>query len=116
MSAFSKRAIRAAGFGVLAMAMAAPAWAEVDDLVKRALALEKAGQMADAYALLAPQLSARAGDPDFDYAYGIAAADAGHGLEAILAFQRVLAVQPDNAEARAEIARANDALHHVGLD
>ncbi|MEO9133296.1 MAG: surface lipoprotein assembly modifier [Sphingomonas sp.] len=106
MSAFSKRAIKAAGFGALAMAMAAPAWAAVDDLVTQALALEAKGQMADAYALLAPQLSARAGDPDFDYAYGIAAADAGHGLEAILAFQRVLAVQPDNAQARAEIARA----------
>ena len=105
MSAFSKRAFKAAGFGALAMAMAAPARAEIDDLVKHALALEKSGQMADAYALLAPQLSIRAGDPDFDYAFGVAATDAGHGLEAILAFQRVLAVQPDNAEARAEIAR-----------
>jgi tetratricopeptide (TPR) repeat protein len=46
------------------------------------------------------------GDPDADYALGMAAADAGHYAEAIVAFQRVLAVRPDQARARAELARA----------
>src|SRR3546814_15830859 len=52
-------------------------------------------------------MAERAGDPDFDYIYGLAAADSGKPAEAIIAFQRVLAVQPDNALARAELARAH---------
>ncbi|MXO70099.1 tetratricopeptide repeat protein [Alteraurantiacibacter buctensis] len=59
-----------------------------------------------AYRALAPQEAARAGDPQFDYQLGIAALDAGHYGEAIIALQRVLAVQPANAQARAELARA----------
>lgn len=59
-----------------------------------------------AYALLAPLESARAGEPEFDYLLGIAALDAGEPTRAIFALERVLAAQPGNALARAEIARA----------
>jgi tetratricopeptide (TPR) repeat protein len=52
------------------------------------------------------QIEAHAGDPQFDYQLGIAALDTGRFGDAIIAFQRVLAVQPDNAAARAELARA----------
>lgn len=96
----------AAAAAIAALVMASPAQATIDDLVRQALELERTGQMAKAYDLLLPALPTRAGDPDFDYAFGIAAADAGHVPDAILAFQRVLAVQPGNAQARAEIARA----------
>ncbi len=58
------------------------------------------------YQKLASQTRDKAGDPAFDYALGIAANDARRYGEAIIAFQRVLAVQPDNAAARAELARA----------
>ncbi len=58
------------------------------------------------YEALAAQEAERAGDPEFDYRLGIAALDAGRYGEAIIALQRVLAVQPDNAPARAELARA----------
>lgn len=58
------------------------------------------------YQTLAPQVATRAGDPQFDYALAIAALDSGRYGEAIIALQRVLAVQPDNAAARAELARA----------
>ncbi|MBA4354343.1 MAG: hypothetical protein C0409_06585, partial [Novosphingobium sp.] len=58
------------------------------------------------YTALAGEERTRAGDPAFDYALGLAASDAGHYGEAIVAFQRVLARQPDNAPARAELARA----------
>lgn len=88
-----------------ALIAATPASAEMDDLVRRAVMLEQSGKQAEAYALLAPSAESRAGDPDFDYALGIAAADTGHGPVAILAFQRVLALQPRNAQARAELAR-----------
>lgn len=61
---------------------------------------------AAAYATLAPQEAPRAGDPEFDSALGIAALDSGNYGAAIIALQRVLAVQPTNAAARAELARA----------
>jgi hypothetical protein len=94
-----------AGTGLAACALAAPARAEVDETVKQALALHGAGKAEEAYRLLQPQAEKRAGDPDFDYALGLAAADSGHRGEALLALQRVLALQPNNAAARAEIAR-----------
>src|SRR5262249_32281549 len=56
--------------------------------------------------LLAPLESQRAGDPEYDYLLGIAALDSGQRERAIFALERVLAVQPNNAQARAEIARA----------
>lgn len=67
---------------------------------------EQAEQAEQAYRSLAPQVSARAGDPQFDYALALAALDSGRYGEAVIALQRVLAVQPGNAAARAELARA----------
>lgn len=88
---------------VLALTGAA-AWA--DELTDQAQALVTGGRAAEAYALLAPQAASRAGDPTFDYLLGVAAADTGRAADAIIALQRVLAVQPDNQPARAELARA----------
>lgn len=82
-----------------------PAAAATDALVTQALALEQQNRAGEAFALLIPHLAERAGDPDYDYALGLAAADAGRPGVAIAAFQRVLAVQPDQSRARAEIAR-----------
>ena len=70
----------------------------------------EAGRHAAAYALLAPQESERAGDPQFDLLLGIAALETGRHTLAVFALERVLAVQPDNARARAEIGRAYMAL------
>ncbi len=61
---------------------------------------------AASYGDLNAQLNDRAADPAFNYALGLAALDSGRFGEAILAFQRVLAVQPDNVRAQAELARA----------
>lgn len=58
------------------------------------------------YQALADQVKAKAGDPAFDYQLGIAAIDTARYGEAIIALQRVLAIQPGNAAARAELARA----------
>ena len=79
--------------------------AAVDSVVAQALDLQAHGKSGDALLLLAPLEQTRAGDPDYDYALGLAAADSGHTGVAIRALQRVVAVQPDNAQARAEIAR-----------
>ncbi|MBX3566335.1 MAG: DUF560 domain-containing protein [Sphingomonas sp.] len=89
----------------LTCAIGSPAAAQSDALVQQAMALQAQGKSGDAYQLLAPQANSRAGDPDFDYVLGLAAADSGRFAEAIAALQRVLAVQPANSQARAEIAR-----------
>ncbi|RYY37751.1 MAG: DUF560 domain-containing protein, partial [Sphingomonadales bacterium] len=79
--------------------------AQVDALVSQAIELNAAGKAREAVALLLPFEVERAGDPDFDYALGLAAADAGMPGVALPALQRVLAKQPGNVQARAEIAR-----------
>ena len=69
-------------------------------------ALIKDGKPADAYALLEPLEFDRAGEVRFDYLLGIAALDSGKPDKATLAFERVLAVDPNFAGARLDMARA----------
>ncbi|MEO8719085.1 MAG: porin family protein [Burkholderiales bacterium] len=80
--------------------------AAADAVTDRAKALIQRGDAAGAYKLLQPLEPQRAGDPDFDYLLGLAALDAGAPERAVFALERVLAQQPDNLQARAEIARA----------
>ena len=79
---------------------------ERQKLLQDAANLIKDGKSAEAYTLLAPQQSERAGDPDYDYLLGMAALDSGKPNEAIFALERVLAVKPNHLQARAEIAKA----------
>ena len=83
-----------------------PASAVLDNLVREALTLADAGKGRQAYDMLEPHEAARAGDPEFDTVFGIAANLAGEHPRAILALERVLLVQPRNARARAEMGRA----------
>ena len=80
--------------------------AEVDSLVRDAAALADKGQSKAAFDLLDAKEPGRAGDADFDLVFGIAANQAEQYSRAIFALERVLLVQPDNARARAELARA----------
>lgn len=75
-------------------------------LLANASALIKAGKPAEAYGLLLPYQSEQAGDVNYDYLLGIAALDSGKPNEAVFALERVLAVNPNHLQARAEIARA----------
>jgi hypothetical protein len=50
------------------------------------------------------------GDPRFDFYFGIAAIDAGHAGEGVLALERYVLQFPDNAAARAQLARGYFAL------
>lgn len=77
-----------------------------DASLDRAAGLISANDAPTAYAELAPQEGARAGDPRFDYLLGLAALDSGHITHAIFALERVLANRPDDHPARAELARA----------
>jgi tetratricopeptide (TPR) repeat protein len=81
-----------------------------DELTDRATRLLAQRQAKEAYQLLLPQETARAGDPEYDYLLGIAAIDAGAPERGVFALERVLALQPNNHVARAEIARAYLAL------
>lgn len=93
------------GTALAAAALCTPAVAAVDNVVAQALALHGRGDATAAFTLLAPLERSRAGDVDYDYALGLAAADSGRIGIAIRALQRVIAMQPENAQARAEIAR-----------
>lgn len=74
--------------------------------LRDAEALMKAGKPADAYDLLEPLEFDRSGEIHFDYLIGIAALDSGKPDKATLAFERVLAIDPNFAGARMEMARA----------
>ena len=69
-------------------------------------ALMKQGKAAEAYALLEPFEFEQSGNVKFDYLLGIAALDSGKPDKATLAFERVLAVDPNFAGARIDMGRA----------
>ena len=77
-----------------------------DPAMRDADALLHAGKPAEAYTLLEPLEFVRAGELRFDYLLGIAALDSGKPDKATLAFERVLAVDPNFAGARLDMARA----------
>lgn len=81
-----------------------------DEVTDRAKALLNANKGADAYQLLEPLESARAGEVEFDFLLGLAALESGQNTRAVFALERVLAMDPNNVRARAEIARAYLAL------
>lgn len=72
----------------------------------QAEALVKTGKAAEAFALLDPFEDQYAGNVRYDYLLGIAALDSGKPDRATLAFERVLAVDPNFAGARLDMARA----------
>jgi outer membrane protein len=96
--------LRSTGACALLVAACNAALAQ-DALLRSGRDLLSAKKPDQAYVLLAAQEALRAGSPEFDYLLGIAASDAGHHTRAIFSLERVLAVQPTNALARAELAR-----------
>lgn len=92
----------------LAFALCAgiPAALAADLDMVRAERLMSENKAAEAYLLLSPFEDQYAGDPRFDYLLGIAALDSGRADKATLAFERVLAVNPNFAGARLDMARA----------
>jgi len=80
--------------------------AEEERRMQQADALVKAGKPGEAYELLEPMEFERSGEVRYDYLLGIAALDSGKADKATLAFERVLAVDPNFAGARLDMARA----------
>jgi tetratricopeptide (TPR) repeat protein len=92
--------------GVAALFVLLQSLAFADQITDRARLLLQQKNPQAAYRLLEPLESQRAGDPEYDYLLGIAALDSGERERAVFALERVLAVNPNHAQARAEIARA----------
>lgn len=81
-----------------------------DELTDRAARLLQDGKAREAYQLLLPQESARAGDPQYDTLLGLAALEAGEPERAVFALERAVALEPANHRARTALARAHLAL------
>ena len=99
--------IRTTVIGVAALFVLLQSLAFADQITDRARLLLQQKNPQAAYRLLEPLESQRAGDPEYDYLLGIAALDSGERERAVFALERVLAVNPNHAQARAEIARAS---------
>lgn len=85
-----------AAFAVAPAAHAAPA-----DEVK---ALLEGGKPAEAYRV-GKERPEQLGNPSFDFFFGVAAIDAGHAGEGVLALERYLLNYPDNRSGRFQLAR-----------
>jgi len=101
MRFLARRALAAALLSLGAFAAAAQQ-AELD----QAKSLITAGNARQAFDLLAPLESKYSGMPEYDYLLGVAALDSGRLEEAIIAFERVLALIPNHAGAQMDLARA----------
>lgn len=55
-------------------------------------------------------IETHAGEPSFDFFYGMAALESDHPQEATFAFERVLIARPENLRARLELGRAHLAM------
>ena len=101
--------LRASLCGGVALAFALlaslPAHADPQAL-ERARSLLAAGNAKQAYAELAPLQDKLTGQPEYDYLLGVAALDSGKIDEAIVAFERVIALMPNHAGAQMDLARA----------
>ena len=74
--------------------------------LERARSLLGSGNAKAAYEELAKLQGTLTGQLDFDYLLGVAALDSGRNDEAIIAFERVLALMPNHAGAQMDLARA----------
>jgi outer membrane protein len=84
----------------------APAFAADDPAVESARRLLASGNAKQAYTELIAVQDRLSGMPEFDYLLGVAALDSGHIEDAVIAFERVLAVVPNHAGAQMDLARA----------
>ncbi len=79
-----------------------PAWSDyVDDISQ----LYAAGNPQAAFEKALEHLAEGEGDPRFDFAYGVAAIDAGFTSQGVFALDRVLILRPDDQHTRLEVAR-----------
>jgi tetratricopeptide (TPR) repeat protein len=103
----TSRIARLAGrlaFAVVAL-LPLHAAAQASDALAQARRWIESREPARAYALLAPLEGERAGDPEFDFVFAVAALESGHLDRAAIALDRVLVRKPDSDAARLELGR-----------
>lgn len=81
------------------------------DSIPELHSLVDANDSVAAWGMAARMEPEHAGDPEFDFWYGLAAKAAGKHQQAVFAFERVVLVQPGNARAKLELA---DAYYRMG--
>lgn len=86
----------------MAVSFAAAADPQALEGARRLIASGNAKQAYDDLA----KLDRLTGQPEYDYLLGVAALDSGRNAEAIIAFERVLALIPNHAGAQMDLARA----------
>ena len=97
---------RIRGIAFATLLAAGCAFAADDPAIESARRLLAAGNAKQAYTELAAAQSRLSGMPEFDYLFGVASLDSGKIEDAIIAFERVLAVMPNHAGAQMDLARA----------
>ena len=78
--------------------------------IRTAAQLVRSKRAVEALAKLEPLAGRLAGNPDFDYVYGVAALEAGHPARASVALRRAVEARPGFHLARAELGRAYAAM------
>ena len=99
---------------LIAIFMSSTAWAD-PELIRRAQQLLAMGNAKQAYMELIAVQDRLAENIEFNYLLGVAALDSGKLDEAIIAFERVLAANPNNAGAKLDLARAYFAVGSYDL-
>ena len=92
-----------ASFSTLALALQDANVVVVEILIRK-------GDSKGAYQLLEPLESARAGDTDYDYVFGVAAVESNNAARGLIALERVLAKDKSHKNARAAIDKAHSML------
>lgn len=102
-----------------AMLLCQPALAAIDSTQQQVLTQAQQAlrddQASQALALLQPLEAELAGEPDYDYALGLAFLKSGDPASATLALERVLAVNPRFAGARMDLAQAYFLMENNGM-
>ncbi len=93
--------------GIISLAfLCVGAQAANPQLLKEAQTLLSEGKPLETFDLLSPFELKYAGEVEFDYLLGLSLLDSGEPAKSVFAFERVLAVDPNFAGARIELARA----------
>ena len=93
--------------------LSSSAWAVQDNIIAEANLLMSRRDYTAAYQLLEPLEAERAGDVDYDFLFGVAGVESGNVTRGVFALERVLALDPNNKDARAEMAKAHLILGEI---
>ncbi|MCK5872416.1 MAG: tetratricopeptide repeat protein, partial [Methylococcales bacterium] len=83
---------------------------ETNTLIKQATILITAKKIEKAYQLLSPFADDKAGNPEFDYLYGLLLQKKHHYTQAVLVLERALLMRPEHVATQSALAKSYIAL------